>query len=409
MIQMLFHTVTDFFFRSKRPHQGLTKFMNESRQRPDDISLIGKFKVLLINSYDLEKVLEMSKSGKFPDHHLFGARQLTEQHNIQVTIPPHIKYPLLNKIGNIFDIEFLDQQFRFLITLDQCNIIYAPFAAANTKLIVLLKALGLIRMPVVILVHQPLFGQPSPNRFWRWLVRRLIMSYETILFFSQVLRDELIQAYEIDQATVKRRFHVAHLGADVDFFKKFIIPNNQGEGNYLISSGNTGRDFDILVKVAQRVAFPIKIYCKPESFPRATVIPKNVEILSGEFPFEQICKDIANARIVLIPLAADPKATTGLISLLETMALGKPVIMTKNKYIDIDFEKENIGLTVNENDIDGWVQTITLLLGDHQRLKKMGENGLRFATEKLNINLFAKDLAKAMEDTHQRFLDKNSK
>jgi glycosyltransferase involved in cell wall biosynthesis len=371
------------------------------------LSLLAKFRIVLINSYPINKISEMCKAGNFPRHHLFGTLELKETYNIESSIPEHIKYPFLNRIGKWFDIEFLDQQIRILTTLRKCDIVYAPFAATNTKLIILLKAMGFISKPVVILVHQPLFGKPSKYRLKRLLVKKLIMSYDAMIFFSSKMREELIQAYDIGSDHAERHCYLASLGADIDYFNKFIRHDAVEQNPYLISSGNTGRDFDILIKVAERVNVPLKIYCKPESCPKSNAIPANVEILSGEFPFEQICNDIANARIVLIPLASRPKATIGLVSLLESMALGKPVIMTKNKYIDIDFEKENIGMSVDEEDVDGWVRAISSLIHDQKRLKEMGDNSLRLARQVLNINNFSKDLAKAMNDTYERCVDRD--
>jgi glycosyltransferase involved in cell wall biosynthesis len=371
--------------------------------------LHSKLKILLINCYDMHKVLGMYKHGLFPGHHLFGAVELKKEFGVEMVIPKQEKYGILNKIGNWFDIPLVDQQLRALNILRHCDILYTPFAAANTKLIVLGKLLGLIRKPVVILVHFPLFGKPSKNRFIRMLTKRLIEKYDTVIFFSKLMRSEIIDAYNIGETYSKQHFLISPLGVDLNFFKKYRTENNPEAKTFLVSSGNTGRDFDILIKVAERINFPFKIYCKPESFPKSKNIPANVELLSGEFPFGQICQDIANARIVLIPLAPNPQATIGLVSLLETLALGKPVIMTKNKYIDVDFEKENIGVSVGENDVDGWVQAIMSMLEDYHRLKEMGENSLRLAKEKFNINIFAKDLAKAMNDTHQRYLQENSK
>jgi glycosyltransferase involved in cell wall biosynthesis len=373
------------------------------------VPLHTKLKVLLINSYDMHKVSGMYNNGLFPGHHLYGAVELNKEFGVEMVIPQQEKYSILNKIGNWFDIPLVDQQLRALSILRKCDILYTPFAAVNTKLIVLGKLLGFIRKPVVILVHFPLFGKPSKNRFIRILTKRLIQKYDTVIFFSSLMRSEIIDAYNIGETYSKRHFLLSPLGVDLNFFKKYRTENTPESKPVIISSGNTGRDFDILVKVATRINFPIKIYCKPESFPKSTIIPGNVEILSGEFPFEQICKDMANARIVLIPLAPSPQATIGLVSLLEAFALGKPVIMTKNKYIDIDLEKENIGVSVDENDVDGWVQAIMSLLENYPRLKEMGENSLRLAKEKFNINIFANDLAKAMSDTHQRYLEKHSK
>ena len=356
-------------------------------------------RILLINAYDMKKVSEMYSRGTFPGHHLFGAHELAEDYGMNILIQQHEKYTFLNWLGKWFDVALLDQQIRALVTLREGDIVYAPFAATNTKLILMAKWFGFIDNPIVILVHQPLFGLPSKNRLIRFLASKLIPNFNTIIFFSQKLKEEVMSWYNPPEE--KRYFHFSPLGVDLEFFK-----NHKAQENaipYVISSGNTGRDFDILIKAAQRVNCLFKIYCKPESFPKSAQVPENVEILSGEFPFRQICEDIASARLVLIPLTANPQGTIGLISLLEALALGKPIIMTKNKYIDVDFEKENIGVTVEENDIDGWAHAIASLIDDDKRLKVMGDNSLRLAKSSLNINIFAKELALAIEDTYRRY------
>jgi len=354
----------------------------------------------MINTFDLSKAEQLHKQGQAPAHHLFGAIELKRDYNYNVLIPAHEKYSLLNRIGDLFDIQFLDQQLRAISIFREYDLIYAPFAAANTKLLILGKLLGIINKPLVILVHHPLFGTPH-NRLKRWIARKLILKYDKVIFLSEQIRSEIINSYQIDVAHSADHFFSSNLGTDLNFYNKFISSSERTSPHSLISSGNSGRDFDILIAASKKLKVPIKIYCKPGSYPTSSSIPDHVEILSGEFPYDHICRDLVNASIVLIPLSAESEGMVGLTSLLEALALGKPVIMTKNNYINVDFEKENIGLTVNEGDIDGWVQAISSLLEDQLRLKEMGENSLRLAREKFNSNLFAQDLAGAIEDTYR--------
>jgi glycosyltransferase involved in cell wall biosynthesis len=367
------------------------------------VAISNKLKILLINAFDMNENYSMYKNHLSPGHLLFGAVELNDKFDI--AIPEQEKFTFLNKIGNWIDIPLLDQQIRALRLLSRFDILYAPFAATNTKLIVACKLFGLIRKPIIILVHHPLFGKPSRQR-WKWLLaKKLILSYDTIIFLSEKMRKELIDAYNIDAGYADRHFLISNLGVDLDFYKEHATKDLDSR-RCLVSSGNSNRDFDILIEASKKLRVPCKIYCKPKSRPRTSPVPDNVQVLSGDFPYSQICEDLRQASIVLIPLGREPQGIVGFTSLLEALALGKPVIMTKNKYIDIDLERENIGISVDEGDVDGWIHAISSLLDDHERLRIMGENSLRLAKKKFHINAFAMDLAKAIKNTYERGDDK---
>ncbi len=365
-----------------------------------------KLKILLINAYDMEEHYEMYRKGLIPGHHLFGAPELASDYNMEIIIPKQVKYSFLNTIGNLFDIALLDQQIRAMIALRKCDILYAPYAAADTKLILLAKLFGFIRKPIVILVHNPLFGKPSKYKWKRKLVRKLILTYDTIILLCQRMRTELIDAYDIDPVHAEKHLLLSHWGADMEFFEKFSTPNTPATKNFLISSGKSRRDFDLLIGAAAKIDFPFKIYCTPICFPKTKPIPKNVELLSGDFPFEQICRDYADARIILIPLSSDPEGTVGFTSLMDAMGMSKPAIMSENKNIDIDFDREKIGMIVNVNDVDGWVHAISQLLDNYSLLKEMGENCHRLGMGTFHLSNFVRDLAKALSDTYQHHISK---
>lgn len=360
-------------------------------------------RILFINTYDMVEANIHYKNGLRPGHHLYGVLELMKKNDFEVIIPKHEKFAIINTIGNWLEIEFLDQQIRALFMFNKFDVIYSPYAGANTKLLILLKFLRLIKKPIVILVHDNLFGRPSRNRLKLLIAKKLILAYDAILFLSKKIKSDLLTAYNIDEGHAAKHFFSSNWGADLHFFKRFHKNIAPDQKYLLVSAGHSARDFDLLLNVAKRIDQRFKIYCRPKSKPNATVIPENIEILSGKFPFENICRDCADALVILIPLRSDPEGTVGMTSLLDAIAMGKPVIMTKNKNIDIDLEREGIGITVAENDLEGWVAAISTLVNNFSKVTEMGKNSLRLAQERYNIQILADDLAQVLQKIAEKY------
>ena len=66
----------------------------------------------------------------------------------------------------------------------------------------------------------------------------------------------------------------------------------------------------------------------------------------------------ANAIAVLVPLAGDPDDTSGYTSLLEAIAMRKPVIMTRSGCLDLDVEGLGIGKFVPPQDDKAWKKSL---------------------------------------------------
>jgi len=336
--------------------------------------------------------------GCWPSQHLFATLELEKSHGMEIITLQHARYPILNKIGAWFDIPFLDQELRTLLSLRQCDIVYAPYAATNTRLLAVFKWMGLIRKPVLILIHQDLFGKPSSNRLKRWLVKHLISSYDALLFFSSSMKRKLLQTYSLNASIVENKSGVTLWGADPDFYAPHLDNTLPAERGFILTSGHTGRDFDLIVRIARRINFPFKIYCREDSFPAEALIdkPGNVEILSGTFPFNEICEEHKRARMVLIPLRDDYNGMMGLTSFLDALAMGRVIVMTKNQNFDIDLHIENIGIGVEPNTDDAWVASINSILYDFERLRVMELNARRLVVDSINMKVFAGDVSRAI-------------
>jgi glycosyltransferase involved in cell wall biosynthesis len=79
------------------------------------------------------------------------------------------------------------------------------------------------------------------------------------------------------------------------------------------------------------------------------------------------------------------------------MAMGKAVIMTRNQQIDIDIEKEGIGIFVEPGDVEGWKQAIFYLLEHPQETEEMGNRARSLCENRYNLDEFSSKLSEVLK------------
>lgn len=359
-------------------------------------------KVLLINNYPMDVAHAEWERGECPSQHLWGTVELEKNGTIELVILKHQKYKSLDKIGSFFKISHLDQQVRVLLMIRKIDIIYAPYATSNTKLFLLFKLLRIISTPIVIAVHQPMFGFDSGNRLKKLIARKLIPVYDALIFLSNELKKEYIQQLSIPEAIAEKNFFDAEWGADSAFYKKYIVEGQALKENFAICAGRTDRDFEVIIEAFREIPFRLKIYCDNESVPQGKDLPKNIEVYPEGISYVDLLREYNEARIILIPLKKHRGGTQGLTSLIDVYAMGKPVIMTYNKSINIDIEAEGIGYWAEQNNILDWRGKINKIFNDENVFKSMCSNSQRIFREKCNTGIFAGILGEVFTTVYNR-------
>ena len=352
-------------------------------------------KILLINNYSMENAFTLWKQGKSGSHHLWGKIELEKKGKIDVVIFPHIKYKFLNKIGKFFGIRHLDQQLRVLAHLEKFDILYAPYATANTMLLLLLKCVGLFKKPVVVTIHQPFLRARSSKKWLRMLSKQLILQYDACIFLSEALLNDTVKALGLSLDEVDQKFSTAQWGPDINFYQQwdgFKVPFK--ECHYAISAGHTDRDFQTLIEAFRDIDFPLRIYCTPTSVPHVKYLPNNVQIFSEPIPYFDLLKYYQDAIAILVPLKFSPQkeGLQGMTSLQDVVALSKPVIMTRNNTLNLDIEREGLGYWVDMYDVEGWKIAFNDLVADESRWLAMKQNAANVYNEKFNSEIFANSL-----------------
>ena len=346
-------------------------------------------KVLFINNYPMDYAWELWQKGEYPGHHLWGATHLF-QHDIEVKIFPYQTSKFLNKIGRKLGLgDHLDQQLRILFSRTDYDVIYSA-CQTNTFLLALLRSLRLFRKPLVALIHHPLKHTLRNALFLNGHDHLLCLSATTM------------QPYHL-QANPSKKMDLLEWGADLAFYETKVptVEASVSNAPLLVSAGKTKRDHNTLVKAVSSIDCSLKIYCSATTAPTVAYSPERIEVTASNshnnaVSYLNILAAYRRAFAIAIPLT-ETEDLAGLTSLLDAMAVGKPVIMTRNKHIDLDLEKEGIGLWVKPDDVAGWQQAIAYLLAHPGEAAAMGDRGRRLCETKYNLDVFTNTLARALK------------
>jgi glycosyltransferase involved in cell wall biosynthesis len=101
----------------------------------------------------------------------------------------------------------------------------------------------------------------------------------------------------------------------------------QPRQDYIFSYGKSDRDFDTLVRAVAPLNIQTDILCK--NYEPQVPLPENVSVIRTFISDREMVQKIAASRMVVLPLK-DYRVSAGQLSMLEVMALARPLIITEN-------------------------------------------------------------------------------
>jgi glycosyltransferase involved in cell wall biosynthesis len=345
-------------------------------------------KVVFINNYPMETAWERWKRGDDPANHLWGIADLPK-YGVAVDILPYEKFPMLKKglwrrFGYFGDI---DQQLRILLRRSRYDVVYSA-CQTNTHLLAFLHSGGLFRKPLVaVLHHSPMAKTPRSQMF--------IDGHDKLLCLSQALKERLEERFHVPEG----KLEVLHWGVDLSFYETARFSTDEPE--FVLTAGKLMRDNDTLAKAFLEIDYPVFMACGKQCAPTIPGLPPHIRVRSHLVSIKELLNDYKKAYAVAIPIQivpGSPPNYDGLTSLLEAMAVGKAVVMTRNDLIGIDIEKEGMGIWVEPGDVEGWRQAIAYLLAHPGETMKMGERAYRLCKEKYNLEMYSSRLAAILKD-----------
>ncbi len=326
--------------------------------------------------------------GLKPAHHLYGVDFLRKQGFDVIVVPyDELKKRSKSKIAGVLYYFFGDVQHQFacLRLLKKNDIIYAP-CQTETSLLAYLKFFQIINNKIIAIAHHmPVKGKMAKIRkkFFKIEVRGL-------MFFPALSRKV---ADYINAFASQPKSPVLTWGPDNVYYDKFILNDNPNDLGFFCS-GRTGRDYLTMLKGAQLADKELSLYyvgdTKNLSSSNDKVKIKKLES-EQDFLYDKSLKIMARSRAICVPLYEEKQSLVGLTSLTDAIGMGKPVVMTRHQFIDIDIEKEGIGIWVDPARPEAWKEAFDLL-SDDKVYKEMSANSLRLRNTRFNYNTFCSQL-----------------
>jgi glycosyltransferase involved in cell wall biosynthesis len=335
--------------------------------------LPAKRRVLYLNSYGMATVWPIIESGVYPAQHLWGCIELVRM-GYEVAMPDEVR-----QAGRGFNYRRQDRKHAWFAKrwLGKDGVLYSGHTILFWT--PLLAQLGLLRCPIVTM----LYARGENLRF--------AGGYRGVL--------ALTPAAAAKAKSIAPRAEVSHIGWGVDFS---LSPILEYSPKWFLACGKTRRDFETVRAAADVTGLPVRLINK--TLPTMPAWPQNVQLFTGEgkehwqtVPLRELVHEHyghCSAALIILEEDREERCAAGFTQLLEAMALGRPVIVTRTGALagEVDVEGEGCGIFVPANDASALANAMRRITADPERAKAMGLAGRRLCEERYNMTRYGAKL-----------------
>lgn len=369
-------------------------------------------KIYYYHTRPIQEALDEWNNHLHPGHILYGLTHFAKYGITPILhhyrrIPSRLRFSLYNF-------------FQIIRCKEPYDLLYGT-SFYGLELIIFCHAIGLYRKPIAIWHHQAVIR--NRNKLKNLISRFYYRGIDQMFFFSQTLIDDSLKSGKV----TADQLHLIHWGADLPFYdllkqqltaaseqsdeqtdnlnhkpsKK--LNDNQPQKKAFISTGKENRDFATLLKAFAETGLPIDIYTtRDKSYEQllkqyTSYTNIRAHFTGGIIP-HQLAIEVCRSKAVVI-CCLDFPYTVGLTTLVEALALGLPVICSRNPKFEMDIEKEGAGIYVDYNDTEGWKKAISYLHTHPEEAQRMGANGRKLAEREYNLEHYSRELAEILTDT----------
>ncbi len=193
--------------------------------------------------------------------------------------------------------------------------------------------------------------------------------------------------------------HVIHYAVDDTYFSP--MKDIQQEKGLVLTLGEVRtRNYNLLFRAIDGLPMKLLVaasgywYAREKNMDVPQVIPQNVEI-AGRFKQIELREIYARAQFTVLPLF-DVSYAAGVTATLETMSMGRTVIVTKSEGI-LDYVVDGeTAIVVPTDDPQAMREAIAHLIAHPEEARRLGENARRRIEEVLNYNIYLEQTAQVL-------------
>ncbi len=349
-----------------------------------------KPKILDFN-YGKEAEYKKYLSGQIASHPLYGMIELEKQgYDVE-----HIS------MSTSYGIKGIWENTKLFLN-HKSNIVFCSYIYIQPLLgIALLKHLGFCKNRHFIGVCHAGFHDDL-KILDRCLSMFVFKIFDHIFFHSPKNMQEAICNSRIK----KSKMSILHWGIDLNFLDRHHIQSKIG--NYYISTGREQRDFMTLIHAFEKTSSILELYTNPVNYENhydylEEYVGKNNNINihlveKNQYIYIDFIRLVAQSYAVVIPLLINHcYYCLGQTSIVEALALGKPIIVTENEYHPIDVEKSGVGIKIKSDTPEEWAKAIKYLTLHKDEAEKMSNNASTLAMKMYNITCCANEIAQVIK------------
>ena len=241
------------------------------------------------------------------------------------------------------------------------------------------------RRPPHIVIDPGCFNGARDSKFETSLIRYASKSINGLIYHSTIQE----KYYKKHLPFLKRKF--IPFGVDTDFFKPM---DNTTEENYVVSVGYMKRDYATLLNVWSQISTKTRLRIvgikNKSSYIKNYAVPTNVE-LYDRVSINKLKLLIAEAKFVVLPLPYY-KYSYGQMTLLQSMAMAKAVIVTKTPSTKDYIINGKDVLFVEPYNIGDMRDKIECLLDNPLLVKSLSKQARKTVEQKFNEKIMAQKI-----------------
>ncbi|MDQ3672666.1 MAG: glycosyltransferase family 4 protein [Actinomycetota bacterium] len=286
---------------------------------------------------------------------------------------------------------------RVLASLRRANRADVVFSTVDTVGIplMLLARAGRLRPPLVyVAIGLPERLAQLRSERMRRLYASALGGCASVIAYSEHEADELRSWLE--RYGFGPRVEFVPFGVDTEWFG----PTREAPKVDVVSVGaDPHRDFALLGRVAERLPeVSFRIVTSVEHARSLPTLPGNV-VLETEIPFQAMRQRLAEARVVALPVRENSYSGATTV-LLQAMALGKPVVVTRTQAIATGYglvDGENCRL-VAPGDEEGFERALTGVLGGDFHARALGSSARTTVERELTWERYVDRIEERLRD-----------
>lgn len=314
-----------------------------------------------------------------------------QNRNVQVDVIDFTKLPFFHWMERKKLKFYTFQSIKGLIKSKKYDLIISH-GAQSAVFLAFIRSIINRKNPPHIVIDVGCFNGGRNNKIEISLIKFVAKSLAGVIYHATIQKEY----YERNLPFLLEKSRFIPFGVDIDFFQ----PLNIKKENYIVSIGYAKRDYNTLLKAWRELSFldtKLKIV-GVNNFQELDITDFSSDIEFFRYvPINKLKNIIAKSRFVVLPLPYY-KYAYGQMTLLQSMSMGKAVIVTKTpSTIDYIVHGEN-ALFVQPYDVDDMRREIEFLLANPSVAETLGKEARNTVSQRFNEKIMARNIYKFVNE-----------